>query len=506
MISILSSTQLQEADKYTILHEPIEAIDLMERAAMACCEWIAANYQTSKKIVVCCGIGNNGGDGLAIARLLIQKNFNVAAMVVGEINKSSELFKINYERLSKILPNGISQCSNNSDFSSIDANTIVIDALFGTGLNRKPDALALAAINYINENASCVISIDVPSGMYVDPNKMQQIQHAVRANLTLTFHAPKLAFLFPEGGAHVGKLIVLDIGLHPDFISTTNSTYHYVSKQDIEILGKKRPTFSHKGNFGHAFLLAGSNSKMGAAVLCANAAMRSGVGMVTASVPEHGKSTINNVVPEVMVQEGAERLQLNMDLSSYTAIGVGPGLGVNNESAQELKLLIQNYKGMLILDADAITILALNKTWLSFLPPLVIFTPHPKEFERLCGKADNSFHRIQIAKEFCMKYTAYLILKGKYTCLVCPDGNCYFNSTGNSGMAKAGSGDVLAGLLTGLAAQGYTPFAASLMAVYIHGMAGDYAAGHFSEYAMKAGDIISFFPKAFKQFSWENSK
>ena len=289
-------------------------------------------------------------------------------------------------------------------------------------------------------------------------------------------------------------------------MDTILATLLFTEKSDAENLLVKRNPFSHKGNFGHALIVAGSKEKMGAALLCTHASLRSGTGLVTALVPPDERSVLQIALPEAMLFEEGGRINASSDLSKYTAIGIGPGLGTSDESAQSLKLLIQNYRSPIVFDADALNILVENKTWLSFLNNGAIFTPHLKEFEHLTEKAQNDFHRLQLAKDFAAKYNSHLVLKGKYSCIVCPDGNFYFNSTGNPGMAKGGSGDVLTGILTSLLAQGYSAKEACILGVYIHGKAGDIAASFFSETAMIAGDIITSLPEAFKELSRKNTK
>lgn len=504
MLKILSSAQMKEADAYTIAHEPISAFDLMERAANACVKWIVTKYSIKNNFVIVCGNGNNGGDGLAISRLLLERGFNVRTYLFNSSTNFSELYLQNKSNL--LQTKGQQVIELGEDFTKMEVNSqsVIVDAIFGSGLNRELSVAAQMLIEFINQFPNDVIAIDLPSGLHSEPIKEAGTVICVNATYTLTFHAPKLTFLFQEYGEPVGEFVVLDIGIDKGFVNQVKSNYFLITADDIELIGKKRPSFGNKGTFGHALIRAGSPSKLGAAILAIHAALRSGVGLVTAALPEVGRQALNSSLPEAMYF--GEEFQLNSNFSKFSAIGIGPGIGTDKDVAAEVKLLIQNYPRPIVFDADAITILAENKTWLVFVTPNSIFTPHFKEFDRLCGRADNANHRLELAMEFCKKYNVYLVLKGKYSCIVCPDGTYYFNSTGNSGMAKGGSGDVLTGLLTGILAQGYSSKAACIMAVYLHGMAGDYAAGHFSESAMKAGDIITCFNQAFKRFSWENTK
>jgi hydroxyethylthiazole kinase-like uncharacterized protein yjeF len=500
MLKILFSNQIKDADAYTISKEPISSIDLMERAATACFEWLLKKFPDTKtNFILVCGLGNNGGDGLAISRLLLSKKYPVKTLIIGESEKMSADCKINYKRLSALKPKAISTYTSTLDLPLITKNTVIIEALFGTGLARKVEFPYTEIIKWINQSNATVVAIDVPGGMFTEPQSKDQNTIHVNANYTLTFQFPKLNFLLPDCGNAVGELVILDIGLHADFISEVETKNYFIEEADIKNILVKRPAFSHKGNFGHALIVAGSEGKMGAAVLSTHACLRSGCGLVSALVPEKGRAIIQTSLPEAMLFSTEEQLSSTSDLSTFTAIGVGPGLGTDAVTEKSLKLLIQNTQVPLVIDADAINLLANNKTWISFFRTEFILTPHVKEFERLTQKADNATHRLELAKEFCSKYGCYIVLKGKYSCLVCPDGNFYFNPSGNPGMAKGGSGDVLTGLLTGLVAQGYSAKNACLIGMYIHGLAGDIAATKFTETAMKAGDLLRCLPDAFKQ-------
>jgi NAD(P)H-hydrate epimerase len=494
-MKILSTIQIREADQFTIAHEPVSSVDLMERAAGKCSEWLSGKFSDSVSYVVVCGNGNNGGDGLAIARQLKSKGGDVNVFIVRAAEKDSADFTANLKRLEENKIN-FTVIGNDLQFPS-NNEYIIVDAIFGSGLSREPEGNAAAIIDKINASPAQKISIDIPSGLFGDDNSGNSYKHTVRADYTLTFQQPKLAFLFPESGKFTGKFIVLDIGLHPDFIAQAQTPYHFITHDEVKNMIRPRGKFSHKGNFGHALLVAGSEGKAGAAVLCAKACLRSGAGLLSLNVPEIANEILQTSVPEAMLQVNDSEKFISGRIKTgqateteFSAIGMGPGLGTNKETEHAMKLLLNEYAGPLVFDADAINILSENKTWLAFLPKGTILTPHPGEFDRLAGKHDSGFARLKPAQELARKNGIYIVLKGAHTAVVCPDGNVFFNSSGNAGMATGGSGDVLTGIITGLRAQNYPPQAACILGVYLHGLAGDIAASVQSENGLVAGDIV----------------
>lgn len=499
-MKILSLAQIREADQYTIDKEPIPSIDLMERAAIACVNWIAERYDVQTEFKIVCGQGNNGGDGLAIARLLIGRSYKVQVFIVNHSDKLAPDFVTNYERIGSKneIVNVVSVASLQNKLQPTQ-NTVIIDAILGSGLNKAVTGLIADCIGFINRLSLPVISIDIPSGLYGDDlNETTSI--IIKANFTLTFQFPKLSFMFTENAGYVGEFSVLDIGLHPGYIGQASTKDHFITRNDACAFLKTRSKIAHKGNFGHALLIAGSYGKMGAGVLSSKACMRSGVGLLTVHIPKCGYEILQTSVPEAMVDTDDEQNFISnaIKIEKYNAIGVGPGIGIEKETQNAVKLLIQNSSAPLVFDADAINIIAENKTWLSFIPANTIFTPHPKEFERLVGKSENSVKRLQLQREFSFKYHSYVVLKGAHTSVSCPDGSMFFNSTGNPGMATAGSGDVLTGIITSLLAQNYSAQQACILGVYLHGLAGDFAAHEKSEESMIASDIIENLGEAFR--------
>jgi NAD(P)H-hydrate epimerase len=389
------------------------------------------------------------------------------------------------------------------DFPETDEEEVIVDAIFGSGLTRLIKGFIAEVINKINGSAAVKVAIDTPSGVFSDSSSIQDGGAIVRADYTLSFQFPKLAFMMPENDPYVGEWHVLDIGLHHDYINSVTTDNFFTVKEDVVPLVKKRRKFSHKGTFGHALLIAGSYGKMGAAVLAAESCLRSGVGLLHVHIPKVGYQIMQTALPEAMISLDRYDNYFSEvpNLSMYNVVGIGPGLGTEHQSQMALKLLIQEFKAPMVFDADALNILSENKTWLAFLPAGSILTPHPKEFERLTGKWTNDFGKLEMQRDFAKRYNIYVVLKGAHTSVCTPDGKCYFNSTGNPGMATAGSGDVLTGIITGLLAQNYTSGQAAVLGVYLHGLAGDLSAKKLGQEAMLAGDMVSLLGKAWKQLS-----
>jgi len=500
-MKILPVDKIREADQYTIAHEPIADIDLMERAATACFYWLIKNIPIHKRLRFFCGTGNNGGDGLAIARMMASRGYDTEVFISGAKESFSPSCRINFDRLNEMPSIRITMIHEEKQLPVPDPDEdIVVDALFGSGLTRPVTDFNASVIRYMNDHPSITISIDVPSGLFCDHSVASLPDPAiVKADYTLTFAPPKLAFLFPENDQYAGKWQLLDIGILQEYIDSAGTKNFYTDRQDCKQILRPRNKFAHKGNFGHACLICGSTGKMGAAVLSAHACLRSGPGLVTVHVPQKGNLILQTALPEAMLDlDEDENIFTGIpDLTGYSAVAIGPGIGKAEATQRALKLLIQNATIPLILDADAINILGENKTWISFIPKGSIFTPHPKEFERLVGTSSDNFDRNSIQREFSVKYGVYVVLKGANTAITGPDGNCYFNSTGNPGMATGGSGDVLTGIIAGILAQGYSSLEACILGTYIHGLAGDLAAEECGYESLIAGDIVQNLGNAF---------
>ena len=481
----------RNADAYTIENEPITSVDLMERAATQIYFWLMKKLKSKEvSIKIFCGMGNNGGDGLVLARLLASNDIFAQVYIVHFSNNFSHDCEVNYERLKEIPEVPMFGIFSKDDFPEIDDNDIVVDALFGSGLSRPLEGLAAEIVNHINDNQAIRIAIDIASGLNGDAIGSEG--PIVRADYTVSMQFPKMAFLYPENEPFVGKWDVLDIKIHPDYIENVETANFYTTADVVRPMLHRRGKHSHKGTYGHALLVAGSAGKTGAALLASEACLRSGVGLLTTHLPKSAMLPMQVYLPEAMisVDHSNDCFSQGLDLQQYNAVGVGPGLGKAEETAVALKHLIQEVKVPLVLDADALNIISENKTWLSFLSERTILTPHPKEFERLFGKTGNSAQRLELQREMSVRHNIIIVLKGANTSITFPNGTCFFNSTGNPGMATAGSGDVLTGIILSLLAQRYTPEEAAIIGVFMHGRAGDKAAEQKGMESMIAGDII----------------
>lgn len=501
-MKILSSNQLKELDKYTIEQEPISSIDLMERASRALSEAITKRWDISYPIIVFAGPGNNGGDALAVARILSQKQYHIEVYLFNTKGKLSDECQTNLNRLRTCGSIYFTEISTQFNPPPLTEKHIVIDGLFGTGLNKPLSGGFASLVRYINASKATVVSIDIPSGLMGEDNTYNIRPHIIQADVTLSIQLPKLSFFFPENEDIVGEWELLDIGLKQSFIDASTTSYSIIEEEEIRSYLKPRKRFSHKGTFGHGLLIAGSYGMAGASILSAKACLRSGIGLLTVHVPIHNHSLIQTTVPEAIVQTDIHEryFAAPVDLSKYKALAIGPGLGQEEDTALAMVEQIQGSNIPVIIDADAINILSSHRNWLSRLPKRCILTPHLGELERLVGKCMDTYERLTKVKELATYLQSYIIVKGAWTTIVTPEGNCHFNPTGNPGMATAGSGDVLTGILLALLAQGYSQEQTCKIGVYIHGLAGDIAARELSETAMISSDIINALPSAWKKF------
>ncbi|MGE0568773.1 MAG: NAD(P)H-hydrate dehydratase [Bacteroidia bacterium] len=474
---ILSAEQIRSADQFTIANEPISSIDLMERAAGKCAEYIITNYKPSSKFIIVAGHGNNGGDGLVIARLLHKNNFQCKTILVNPKDNLSADCKTNKQRLidTKIPFDEINSIELfNQTFQKIGTDYIIIDALLGTGLNSPLAGLYKEIVDEINKRQLEIISIDLPTGLFTDIYN-EPDDSIVKNALVLTFQFPKLAFFMACNKDYIKDFIVLDIGLLEEFNDKVHTPFHFTTIKEILPFIKIRNKFSHKGSHGHALLIAGSKKYRGAALLSAKSCLRSGAGLLTVHSTNEVLRNIITVLPDAILSTDTNNEYISElpDTKAFDAIGIGPGLGTENATQTVLKKLINYFQGPLVIDADGLNILSENKTWISFLPPNTIITPHPKEFDRLTSIHDNDFNRLRSAINLAIKNNIIIVLKGTYTCIINSDGQCFFNSTGNAGLAKGGSGDVLTGIILGLLARGYQAKQAAILGVYLHGAIAD---------------------------------
>jgi NAD(P)H-hydrate epimerase len=487
-MKIFTVENIRLADLYTIQNEPVSSVQLMERASSLCAEWIFSNCKHHTKFAIFCGNGNNGGDGFAIGRMLYLKGFDIEIFINKEQLKFSDEALINYKRLKDI--SGISLRDFNETLRyNFDEKTVLIDALFGTGLSRKPEGIFKKVIDVLNSKNNPKISIDIPSGLFTD-----QINHEnstiFKADYTLTFQFWKKTFLHPETGSFAGKVIVLDINLAQEFIENTPTADFVIDDEVIINIFKVRQDFAHKGTYGKSIIVGGSYGKIGAVVLATKSALKTGSGLTFVLAPNCGYEILQTSVPEAMFIDGGEKNIRQIKDQENTVFGIGPGLGTEKESEKALLEFLKNYQSPLILDADALNIIYKDKSYLKLIPKKSIITPHPKEFERLFGTTENSFERLDLAKTKAKELGIYIVLKDHHTQVVTPEGTVFYNITGNSGLAKGGSGDILTGIITSLLAQKYTEEEATILGVWLHGKAADFAAEKYSTEAMQPTDVI----------------
>lgn len=501
-MKIFPAELIKAIDQYTIDNEPIPAIELMERASVAIANRIMVLFpDTITEFAIFAGTGNNGGDGLAIARLLADSGYKV--MVYSIQTTASESTERNFN-LNRLIPSDnltVETLKENEVVPYLNPEIIVVDALFGTGLTRPLDGFNKQIVEYINDSGCTTVAVDMPSGLMSEDNTENNTESIIRATYTITLQMPKLSLLLPENDVFVGELSIVPIGLSSKALEGFPSNMFYVTNVMASKMLYKRRRFAHKGTFGHCYLVAGSKQMLGAAILASKACMRTGSGLLTTHIPLGCQDPINISIPEVIVELDSDndRFTQHSSLTAFDAIGVGPGLGVNQLTMAAFANLLADAKRMpLVIDADGLNIIAYNKELLRSIPKFAILTPHPKEFERLAGGWNNDMEKIKLLLRFAKEFSVYVVLKGANTVIGSPDGKLWFASAGNPGMATAGSGDVLTGIILSLLGQGYSPEEASILGVYLHGSAGDLAALEVGQESLIASDIISNIGKSFK--------
>lgn len=505
MIKIFDEHQIRKIDTCTIKNKNISSIDLMESAALCVYKSLVKILDFQKKIIVFAGIGNNGGDALALARMLLEEGFLLEVYLVGDDDHISKDCKINRVRLEGLI--NVKRILIESNIPTLNNESTVIDGLFGSGLNRPLDGIFAKLVQVINRSGAKVYSIDMPSGLFVDNNNDNNIEFVIKSDELFSFQFPKISLLLPQDEECYKKMHILDIGLCEDCIEREITEYFYLECFDVKKLVTPRALFSHKGTYGHALLIVGSRGKMGSAVLASRSCMKTGVGLLTVHSPGCGVDILQTTIPEAMVDvdsnfEYVSNIDID-DLSKYT-IGIGSGIGQCLITKELLVKLFTGYRNPMIIDADALNLISADDELKERMPSCSILTPHPVEFERLIGlKCKTGYDRLLKAREFAYKYNVYIILKGASTAIITPSKEVYFNSTGNPGMATAGSGDVLTGILTSLLAQKYEPFEAALLGVYLHGLAGDLGSKRQTERSLLASDIIENISNAYKYIQYE---
>lgn len=498
---ILNGSQVREWDQYTIDKSAVASIDLMEKAAIGCADWLMLKFPSSTPIQIFCGKGNNGGDGLAIARILSMHEYKVAVYILEFGHLGTADFQENLQRL-HALDVEIRFISSEENFPLLESPTIIIDALYGSGLNRPLEGLSASLVEHINLSMLPVIAIDVPSGLYTD--RSSKGNTVITAQETISFQCFKPAFLVAENEMHTGNISIIDIGLDLTYLKKIKPPFVFIEKELAHDIYRPRKKFSHKGNFGHALLIAGSYGKMGAAVLAARACTRTGAGLITALIPSCGYEIMQIACPEAMVITSEQKDyidELPVEPGKFAAIGIGPGIGTLNHTARIIREILNNYEGSLVIDADGINLLSKEMDLLRSHKARLVITPHPKEMQRLFGTVENDLERIEQAIKYSRELNIVVVLKGRYTCITTPGGMTYFNSTGNPGLAKGGTGDTLTGMITALLANGYTAEAAAILGCYLHGKAADIVAEITSEESMTPTDLIEEIGAAFRAIS-----
>lgn len=499
-MKILTGTQIRELDKYTIEHEPIESIDLMERAAKALTRAITKVWGDDTRVVAFAGPGNNGGDALAVARMLAEQGYTVEVYLFNVSGNISADCAANKDRLAAMGIVTFHEVTNEFDPPQLPASVLVIDGLFGSGLNKPLSGGFASLVKYINQSECQVASIDIPSGLMTEDNSYNTRTNIIRADYTFTLQQKKLSFLFPENQQFIGKLQILDIRLSAEGLENTETDYEIVEESLIRSFIRPRGDFWHKGDAGTSLIVAGSYGMAGAAVLASKACLRSGTGKVITHVPARNNDIMQIAVPEAIVSRDTDSDLFTEPVTTdnFDAMGIGPGIGTEEVTATAFISQIRRAQIPTVVDADGLNILASHRAWFQRIPVGTILTPHPLEFERLAGmRFSDGFEQLSKAREMAQTMQIYIILKGHHSAVCLPDGKVMFNSTGNAGMATAGSGDVLTGVLTALLARGYNQKEACLIGTFVHGLAGDLAAAELGMESLTAGDIIKFLPKAF---------
>ncbi len=501
--------QMKDLDASTIQEQDISSAELMERAAQRVAEFILHTFPIkSRPIVIFSGPGNNGGDGLAVARLLNNNGYSqIQAFLFNTNNTLSKDCELNASRLQEECPQvSFTEVQQQFEAPKLSQETLIVDALFGTGLNKPLGGGYAALVKFINATHTDVISIDMPSGLMCEDNTYNSPSAIVKATYTLTLGLPKLSMLLPDCQSYIGKAFTLDIHLSEKAIEEIDTPFQIVSHEQIARLIKQRPAFGHKGTFGTALLVAGKYGMAGAAILAAKACLKTGVGKILIHTPIRNNDILQISVPEAILEHDEdERIFTSpSQAESLQAIAIGPGIGQDKRTALAFIEQTSHTETPLIIDADGINILGSHKGWISQIPQQAILTPHPKEMQRLGICNSDSYSILLEAINMAQRHQFYICLKGHYTAICTPEGKVYFNPTGNSGMATAGSGDVLTGIILSLTSQGYSQEKACLLGVYLHGLAGDCATKALGEHSVTASDIIAFLPNAFKALKEES--
>lgn len=489
-MKILSAKQLYQAHEETISKQQISELELLERAGTQVFNWMHLRMQGAQvKIHIFNGIGNNGGVGLVLARHLLEHGYNVANYVVNYSKKRTNGFLKNYDRVKSLKQWPVLLTDAEEFPTNISPDDIIVDAIFGIGLNRDPGTLANQLFAHLNTSKAFKLAIDIPSGLY--SNKApDNTEHVLYVNYTLSFQSPKMAFFLPETAKYSEQWEVLDIGLDKEFIQEVEAT-QLISKNEVLPMYQMREKFANKFTYGHSLIIGGSYGKMGSVHLASKAALVSGCGLVTAYIPECGYNVLQSSFPEAMVQtvNSEKTLTEITPEGHFTVAGIGIGMGTSTEANIALTTFLKLNKLPLVVDADALNIISENKELLNFLPELAILTPHKKELERLIGNWEDDFDMLKKIQLFSSDNNCIIVVKDAITITVYKD-EVFVNTSGNPALATAGAGDVLTGIITGLVAQGYEALQAAIFGVYLHGKTADVAVEKMGYQSFIASDAI----------------
>ncbi len=502
-MKLFTTEEIRAIDRRTIEQEGVPSLELIERVAEGVADEISSRWRSNKPTMVFAGPGNNGADALGAARLLFERGFRPEVFLfnIGGDKLSTDCAASRDRMLAEVPDIIFHEVKDRFSMPKITTNHLVIDGLFGSGLREELQGGFKSLVQYINDENATVVSIDLPSGMFGDWNPQIVNRNTIHATLTLAIQFPRISFFIPDNAELIGEWKIIDIGLSEKAIATSPANFCLVEQRDVHRRLRHRKEFASKADFGSGILYAGSYGMMGAAILAARGALRAGVGKLTVNSPKCGYQIMQSSVPEALFRHNRGEINI-IDIHperDFSAIAVGPGIGTNELTVKAVKDFLASINQPVILDADALNCIAIKPSILNTIPVLSILTPHAGEFDRLFGPQPSAEARLRKAIEMAKYYNILIILKGRYTAIVRPDGKVYFNSSGCPAMATAGSGDVLTGVLLSMLAQGYPAELASLIAVCVHGLAGEMAAAEQGEYGVTAGDIASYIGKAISE-------
>lgn len=504
-MKIFTTEGIRRIDEATIESENMTTLDMMERAASAVTYEILSRWRPSQRIVIFAGPGNNGGDALAVARMLLEQGYRPEVYLFNI--KSAHLSpccSTNRDRLLAMLPDAelFTEVIDNFNPPELSETDVVIDGLFGSGLRSPLKGGYTALVQYINNSQAYTVAIDVPSGLFGEWNMGADHRNIIKASLTLAFQFKRLSFFFSENAEFIGECVVLDLDMSPVAIASTPTDFYLIEQEDVRDVLRRRDPFSNKYDHGSLYLVAGSYGMMGAAQLAARGALRAGVGLVTVHAPRCGYSVMQTGLPEALFEGDVNEIcttSINSGRHRYSVVALGPGMGTAPETIDAVDAFLKNFRQPCLLDADALNCIASRPILLKSLPKGSVLTPHAGEFDRLFSQCQSDEERLKRAIDVSKLYEVTIVLKGHHTMTIRPDGKVYINSSGNAGMATAGSGDVLTGVIAALIAQGYEPDRAVYMGVYLHGLAGDIAVQTHGEYGVLASDIANTIGIAIKK-------